>query len=372
MQINGTNLGNWLVLENWMDPAMFEGTGAEDEIWLGRKLSPEDLAARLKEHRDTYVTEEDFETIASHGMNLVRIPVPYFIFGDRPPYPGCAEYLDLAFDWAEKYGLKILIDLHTCPGSQNGYDNGGLTGVCKWCTNRDDVFFELSVLERLAKRYGTREGLYGIEVLNEPISFLVYASAPSTGKAEDKEEAKGSGYVPMPFLKKFYKKAYEILRANMPADKVVVFHDGFRLGAWKDFFVKAGMENVALDTHIYVFAMEMFVPVHKPSVYQIYINSQKRLLKKAAKYTPVIVGEWCISNRYASEYAKGQPETPAIAEEKKRRYGLLYKMQMEAWSESAGHIYWNYQLLRDKNAPFDEGWKESWDLTRCWKNGWIS
>ncbi len=32
MQINGTNLGNWLVLEKWMEPAMFEGTGAEDEI----------------------------------------------------------------------------------------------------------------------------------------------------------------------------------------------------------------------------------------------------------------------------------------------------------------------------------------------------
>ena len=371
MKVQGTNFGNWLVLEKWMDPEMFEGTGTEDEIWLGRKLPADQLAAKLKEHRDTYITEDDFALVAKHGLNLVRIPVPYFIFGDRPPYPGCAEYLDKAFDWAEKYGLQILIDLHTCPGSQNGYDNGGLTGVCKWCKTPTEVEFELTVLERLAQRYGQRKGLYGIEVLNEPISWLVYVTAPSTGKAEDKEEAKGSGHVPMPFLKQFYKDAYRRLRAILPKEKVVVFHDGFRLGAWKDFFVTSGMENVALDTHIYVFAMEKFVPISKPWVYQIYINSQKKLIEKVSKYTPVIVGEWCISNEYATGYGKGKPRTEEIIEEKKKRFHEVVKMQLDAWSTSAGHIYWNYQLLRDKEKPMDEEWKESWDLTRCWKNGWI-
>ena len=138
-KINGTNLGNWLVLEKWMCDLVFHGTDAEDETWLARLLPPEELAARMKEHRETYVAEEDFRNIASHGLNLVRIPVPYFIFGDRPPFTGCIEYPDRAFHWAEKYGLKVLIDLHTVPGSQNGYDNGGITGVCKWCTDRKEV-----------------------------------------------------------------------------------------------------------------------------------------------------------------------------------------------------------------------------------------
>lgn len=369
-KIKGTNLGNWLVLEKWMSPGIFEGTGAEDEIWLGRKLPADRLAAKLKEHRDTYVTEEDFAFIADHGVNLVRIPVPYFIFGDRPPYPGCVEYLDRAFDWAEKYGLEILIDLHTCPGSQNGYDNGGLTGVCKWCKNPDEVEFILTVLERLAQRYGQRKGLYGIEVLNEPISWLVYITAPSTGKAEDKEEAKGSGHVPMPFLKQFYQDAYRRLRAILPKEKVIVFHDGFRLGAWKDFFVAGGMENVVLDTHIYIFAMEKFVPIHKPWVYQIYINSQKKLIDKVQKYTPVIVGEWCISNAYADAQQKGMSAEEAAAL-RRSRFHEIANMQMDAWSTSAGHIYWNYQLLRDRTEEFDERWKESWDLSRCLINGWL-
>jgi len=37
MNIKGVNLGNWLVLEKWMSPALFEGTGAQDEYYqIGR------------------------------------------------------------------------------------------------------------------------------------------------------------------------------------------------------------------------------------------------------------------------------------------------------------------------------------------------
>ncbi|WP_257032048.1 glycoside hydrolase family 5 protein [Paenibacillus sp. E222] len=105
------------------------------------------------------MTERDFAYIADKGLNAIRIPVPYFIFGDVKPFVGCVEYLDKAFNWAEKYGLQILIDLHTAPGSQNGFDNGGICGVCKWGQNPEEVEFVLNVLERLAQRYGNREGL---------------------------------------------------------------------------------------------------------------------------------------------------------------------------------------------------------------------
>ena len=52
--------------------------------------------------------------------------------------------------------------------SQNGFDNGGISGVCKWAQLPDEVEFVLSVLERLAKRYGHRQALMGIEIINEP------------------------------------------------------------------------------------------------------------------------------------------------------------------------------------------------------------
>lgn len=379
-KIKGVNLGNWLVLEKWMLPEMFEGTGAEDEVWLNRKMNPAELKEKMKEHRDTFITEQDFAFIKEQGIWLLRIPVPYFIFGDRPPFNGCVEYLDKAFDWAEKYGLQILIDLHTVPGSQNGYDNGGLTGVCKWCKNPEEVEFALTVLERLAKRYGQRQGLYGIEVLNEPISFLVYATAPSTGKAVDKEEAKGSGYVPLPFLENFYRNAYRRLRKILPENKTIVFHDGFRLRHWGKFFRKEHMKNVVLDTHIYIFAMESFVPIHMPWVYQIYIKSQQRLIERIQRDVPVVVGEWCICNKYAEKAVSGKSaekssdrsaQAAAQDELRKKRYLEIATMQLQAWESGAGWIYWSYQFKPNRKEPLDEKWKESWDFSRCVENGWI-
>ncbi len=379
-KIKGVNLGNWLVLEKWMLPELFEGTGAEDEVWLNRKMNPAELKEKMKEHRDTFITEQDFAFIKEQGIWLLRIPVPYFIFGDRPPFNGCVEYLDKAFDWAEKYGLQILIDLHTVPGSQNGYDNGGLTGVCKWCKNPEEVEFALTVLERLAKRYGQREGLYGIEVLNEPISFLVYATAPSTGKAVDKEEAKGSGYVPLPFLENFYRNAYRRLRKILPENKTIVFHDGFRLRHWGKFFHKEHMKNVVLDTHIYIFAMESFVPIHMPWVYQIYIKSQQRLIERIQRDVPVVVGEWCICNKYAEKAVSGKSaekssdrsaQAAAQDELRKKRYLEIAAMQLQAWESGAGWIYWSYQFKPNRKEPLDEKWKESWDFSRCVENGWI-
>lgn len=398
-KIKGVNLGNWLVLEKWMLPELFEGTGAEDEVWLNRKMNPAELKEKMKEHRDTFITEQDFAFIKEQGIWLLRIPVPYFIFGDQPPFNGCVEYLDKAFDWAEKYGLQILIDLHTVPGSQNGYDNGGLTGVCKWCKNPEEVEFALTVLERLAKRYGQREGLYGIEVLNEPISFLVYATAPSTGKAVDKEEAKGSGYVPLPFLENFYRNAYRRLRKILPENKTIVFHDGFRLRHWGKFFHKEHMKNVVLDTHIYIFAMESFVPIHMPWVYQIYIKSQQRLIERIQKDVPVVVGEWCICNKYAEKAVSQAKSEETAAKEKqekttsevklaedisdksakvieqdelrKKRYLEIAAMQLQAWESGAGWIYWSYQFKPNRKEPLDEKWKESWDFSRCVENGWI-
>ena len=167
-KIRGINFGNWLVLEKWISPDAFGDSPEEDETWLARTLPPEELQERMTRHRTSYITEEDFRLVAQHGYNLVRLPVPYFVFGDRPPFLGCVDCLDNAFTWAERYGLQILLDLHTVPGGQNGYDNGGLVGVCKWHKDPGEVNFALSVLERLARRYGTRPGLYGTRCSTSP------------------------------------------------------------------------------------------------------------------------------------------------------------------------------------------------------------
>lgn len=385
MNIKGVNLGNWLVLEKWMSPALFEGTTAEDEYYLPTQLSPEVYEARIKIHRSEYITERDFVTIKRMGIESVRIPVPYFIFGDRKPFIGCIEELDKAFNWAEKYGLTILIDLHTVPLSQNGFDNGGISGVCKWAQEPEEIEFALSVLERLAKRYGNRKGLFGIQPLNEPITENMWETMDVQNRytPADPELAKGSAPITMDFLRQFYLEAYDRISEYMPKDKYVVIHDGFELMAWKDFMQEEKYSNVILDTHQYLMVAEARGCSQTVEGYLKYIKEELQpQITEMEKYFPVICGEWCLFNSLACgcdtkggqsvlNGVEGSRQESLSPEEKKEIYEALAKAQLELWEKGSGYFYWSYKLLTDTvNTPGWLGW-DSWDLGRCYDFGWF-
>ena len=438
-RINGVNLGGWLVLERWMTPGLFRASGEEDEIWLHRSTDPAELERLLRRHRDTYITEDDFHAISAHGLNLVRIPVPFFIFGDVPGHPGCVEYLDRAFDWAERAGLKVLIDLHTVPGSQNGFDNGGLTGVVRWHTTPRQVAFALDVLERLARRYRGRSVLYGIEVLNEPVDWFTYRTSPSSSRAKDPREARGSGHIPMRFLKRFYRAAYRRLRPVLGDGPVIVFHDGFRLNRWRDWFVREGMRGVVIDTHAYLVMSERPEALFRilPDAwlmrwYRLFAAWGARRIRRAARFTPVMVGEWCVANGLAARMgecgAQGEVASvdasggafdgygafgdggadvgdnasgdggshagdagdgvPSPVARRRAVYRRVAAMQLDAWNVSAGQVYWSYRLRGgrgelDRLAPpvpgmgdgdaavMDDTRLDPWDLRHVWHAGWM-
>lgn len=386
MYVKGVNLGNWLVLEKWMSPALFEGTTAEDEYYLPRQLSPEVYEARIKIHRSEYISERDFATIKRIGLNTVRIPVPYFVFGDRPPFLGCVAELDKAFAWAEKYGLQILIDLHTAPLSQNGFDNGGICGVCRWSQTPEEVDYVLDVLERLAARYGSHKALFGITPINEPITKPMWdmMDVPNRYRAADPAMAAGSAPVTLEFLRDFYARAYRRLRKFMPEDKYVVFHDGFQLKAWRDFITRSEFRGVMLDTHQYLMVAEALGCEQTLNGYIQYI--QEKYAKDIAEvqtYVPVVCGEWCLFNSYATgvDTKGGQTVLNGMdfsgnvekmsAETKLHLYQQLANAQLAAWHEGSGYFFWSYKLLLDTvNEPNWIGW-DSWDLGKCVDQGWF-
>lgn len=384
MQVKGVNLGNWLVLEKWMSPALFEGTTAEDEYYLPRQLSKEVYEARIRMHRAEYISERDFTRIKSMGFDCVRIPVPYFIFGDRQPFIGCIKELDNAFSWAEKYGLSILIDLHTAPDSQNGFDNGGICGVCKWSQQPEEVEFELTVLERLAKRYGSRRGLWGIEILNEPILEEMWEVFQVTERYRpaDPKKAEGSKPNSMEFIRGFYLDAYDRIRKHMGEDKYVVFHDAFCLKAWKDFMREEKYKGVVLDTHHYLMMAEMMGYEQSVPSYVEYAEKLQRDIEEMQEYFPVICGEWCLFNSLAVGQdtkggqtvlngVEGLAEETVSREEKKEIYRAVAKAQLKAWKAGSGYFYWSYKLLTDTvNTPGWVGW-DAWDLGRCVDFGWF-
>ncbi len=386
MYVKGVNLGNWLVLEKWMSPALFDGTTAEDEYYLPRQLSPEVYEARIKVHRSEYISERDFAAIRRMGFDTVRIPVPYFIFGDRPPFIGCVEELDKAFSWAEKFGLKVLIDLHTAPLSQNGFDNGGICGVCKWSQTPEEVDFVLDVLEKLAKRYGQREGLWGITPINEPITEPMWTAMDVPGRYPpvDKELAAGSAPNTMEFLRSFYERAYDRIHPNIKDDAFVVFHDAFRLKDWKEFLTQERFAgNVVLDTHQYLMVAEAYGCEQTLEGYLGYIRDVfEKDIAEVQEYVPVVVGEWCIFNSLAvgMDTKGGQTslngidfsDSKVLSEEDKRNiYMTIAKATLNAWGKGSGYFYWTYKMLLDPaNEPAWRGW-DCWDVAKSVDQGWF-
>lgn len=64
------------------------------------------------------------------------MPIPFWAIdkwdttSDSEPFLArtCWTYILRLFRWARKYGLRVNLDLHTAPGSQNGYNHSGKDG----------------------------------------------------------------------------------------------------------------------------------------------------------------------------------------------------------------------------------------------------
>ncbi len=365
-KIRGVNLGNWLVLEKWISEDLFSGTTAMDETYLGIELGKERLSQRMKVHRDEFITERDFEDIAVKGFNAVRLPVPFFLFEDQGPYLHCYEYLDRAFDWAEKFGLKILVDLHTAPAGHNGTDNSGICGICLWSTKREYVDYTVRVLERIAERYGKREAMWGIGVLNEPMCSDTKAGETlnihnfvQVYVPVDKEAAKGNTNYTLEFLRQFYREAYTAIRRHMGPEKYVVFADAFELEIWDDFILNSGFEGVLLDTHHYLMAPDMTLFKEKNAeVYRDYLKGLKEKISPVAKRLPVIVGEWNMQNQ-----ADGLGDM--TDEEKDYLYTTVSEGFQDAFADCVGWFYWTYKVMMGGlDAVCD-------DAGRCVNHGWL-
>lgn len=189
----------------------------------------------LRKHWDTWVSLADFQKIANAGFNIVRVPVgcketpcstsfvaanadnpldwAYQKFDSDPYIQGAAPYVDKAIEWARQTGLKVWIDLHGAPESQNGYDNSGhLTKMPGW-EKGDTVKQTLLVLKQISDKYATtayEDVVVGIELLNEPQPSLL----PS-----------------LDILKQFYRDGFGEVRSV--SDTPVVFHDAFQpSSAW--------------------------------------------------------------------------------------------------------------------------------------------
>ncbi|MBM6907592.1 MULTISPECIES: glycoside hydrolase family 5 protein [Collinsella] len=285
-RIRGVNLSGWFIPEPWVTPSLFAATGASNASELQAALGATAYNERIRQHLETFITEADFRRIAAIGLNAVRLPVPWYAFGSQGEsevYIPLVDYIDRAFEWAEKYGMGVLLDLATVPGGQGDSNASPSTpeSTAAWHSSTNGRHIALNVLERLSSRYGDRAGLLGLELLDSPVmSRRVNLFTTTDG-------------IPRHYLRNFYRDAYELVRTHMPEDKLVVFSASGDPGAWKRFMSGDKYQNVVMDVHLYHYRDETAQDITSPRGLSAAIARNRRLIKEARDAGfPVIVGEW--------------------------------------------------------------------------------
>ncbi len=308
---HGVNLGGWLVLEKWMTPSLFENIEAQNEYEL---VQTKKGKARLERHHQTFMTESDFAWLHEHEITAIRIPVGYWIFGDAAPYVGAIDRLDWAVAMAEKYNIKVLIDLHGAPGAQNAaaHSGSGRPGLPSWLDDPTKQERTIQTLERLATRYYDRSIVWGLELVNEPLA--------------DKFGFK---------LIRFYRRAYKRLRKVARPGLSIVFSDGFKpflltgaLGCHRKF-------PVVMDCHIYqCFGKRNHVLTRRQHLAKAAFY--RHLIHFLQLWQPVIVGEW--SGMLPRSVQDGLLRSERI--ELRRQF---VSQQRKAYASTQGWFYWNYK-----------------------------
>ncbi|KAF2865103.1 glycoside hydrolase superfamily [Massariosphaeria phaeospora] len=288
-KLRGVNIGGWLVVEPWITPSIFDNSGNQDitdEYTLGQKLGHDAALQILRKHWDTWATWEDFSKIARSGFNLVRIPIGYWAYDTfgSPYVQGAAPYLDAAIDWARSLGLKVMIDLHGAPGSQNGYDNSGQRIKNPTWTSGDTVKQTLQVLQTISDKYAQasyQDVVVGIQLLNEP--FLPNLNEDT--------------------VRQFYRDGYGQVRTV--SDTPVILHDGFKPpNTWNAFLTPSdhNAQNFAIDHHEYQVFSDALVQLAPWQHRQLVCNSTDSYTG-ADKWT--FVGEWTGAMTDCATYLNG-------------------------------------------------------------------
>ena len=315
--IQGVNLGGWLLLEKWMTPSLFAGTDAVDEYTF---MQTPGALEKVETHRRNFITEEDFAWLADNKINAVRIPVGFWTLEEELPFHSAVSYLDWAFDMAEKYGLKVLLDLHGLPGSQNGRDHSGRVGRSDWyrfAVNREN---SVQSVANLARRYKDHASLWGIQIINEP-RFGIFNLR----------------------LRRYYKRAYRALTSILPANVSVVISDGFtpRLMSGS---LRPTTHPVILDVHLY----HMATPLANLMPIKWFLDKTKRrqkMLARLSRQQPIIIGEWSgvISHKTMRKIPKNQH---------KKLFVDYVKLQQQAFRKTAGWFYWSYKTEKPGQWSF--------------------
>ncbi|RUS35069.1 glycoside hydrolase superfamily [Jimgerdemannia flammicorona] len=370
--IRGVNLGGWLVLEPFITPSIFDpynpnpynaSQGIIDEWTISAYLGTTAARSLLDNHYATWVTEKDIRRIADVGLDHIRIPIAYWAIDvqkDEPYIPHLSLFYFLrVLEWARKYGLRVNVDMHALPGSQNGWNHSGRSGIIGWLNGTLGSYNaynrSLPIIAQVAKivsqpRYRNVVTMFGL--VNEP-------------------------YMPslvIDTVLKWEEDAYNVVRGE-GFTGVVVISDGFMgLNTWTGKMQPAqGYTDVALDTHFYqIFTRPQLATTHYQKISVDCTDARTSLMASGNRSTgfgPTILGEWSVAetdcthflngvglgNRFDGTFVdggaavcpnctcKGLNDTTNWTPVYKQFLQAFAQSQIDGYTNSWGWFYWNFK-----------------------------
>lgn len=227
------------------------------------------------------------------GLNHVRLPIGYWAYDDDPaPYlPGQAEYVDKAVDWARTHNVKIMLELHGAPGSQNGFDNSGhrIDEGMQWHRDQKNIDRGRNVLNIMAKKYAGSDVVTSLGLLNEPATF----------------RDPGMDAI----VRQYWRDAYAATRypngeSSEASDFLLVISDGFTpTPTYNGFMTPPEYNNVALDTHFYTVFGNDQVAWDPDTRFRAVCNKGGEMSQAT---TWLIVGEWSLASSDCAQYLNGR------------------------------------------------------------------
>lgn len=292
---------------------------------LANGYGPDKAKKVYDRHRSSFVTDKDFKFLSRNDINTVRIPVGWWIAYDPdPPAPfigGSLQALDEAFKWADRYGIKVIVDLHAAPGSQNGMEHSASRdGSSDWSNSSDHISQSLAVIDFLASRYSNNTMLLGIELLNEPLATTV----------------------PVDVLTSYYANGYQTVRKYSATTYVIMCQRIGNADPHELYHINDAFSNIVVDVHYYNLFDDYFINKTAQDNIDFILKNREPQVEalNSTNGPPIFVGEW--TNEWKVQGSS------------RSEYQHFGDAQLQAYEKAS--FGWSYWTLKNAEKHWDFEW----------------
>ncbi|PIA16766.1 glycoside hydrolase [Coemansia reversa NRRL 1564] len=340
--VHGVNIGGFLVPEFWITPSLIANIPDPkpvDYLQLCKRLGQEETLSLMRIHWENWVSESEVQRLAGAGLTHLRIPVGHWEFVDSGEgyVGGGLPYFKRLVYWANKYGLRVIPDMHTAPGSQNGFDNSGTAGGVNWTNDPNNVELSKRALQGMLKFLASDPVLLatvdGVDLLNEPmidaLDFQKLWEYDTVG----------------------YTLVSTLLKKTPPV--VSIIDRGFKdYSWWKPRWPNEwNSKNIDawLDAHLY-HVFDHNIDNWSLEQHLNLVCQNGRDLHASSSYFPIIVGEWSL--------ALPQNALNGRENEARRKFA---EAQLDAYEQGgAGWVFWCFKTENSPEWSFLDALDRSW------------